>query len=247
METSIEIKTSDGVADGILFQPDGEGPWPGAIHLTDIVGIRASHLEMAKRLSSEGYVVLLPNIFYRTGRPPMFDSPFKLGEEKSMKRMAELSGPLTPEAMERDASPFVDFLSSQESVRRGPLGVVGYCFTGSMAMRFAAARPDKIAALASFHGGGLCTDSPTSPHLLLPRIKARLYFGHAFEDRSMPKEAIEKLDRALQAWGGKYESEVYEGARHGWTVPQAGNPVYNQPQAERAFGKLTQLFAETLR
>jgi carboxymethylenebutenolidase len=116
-----------------------------------------------------------------------------------------------------------------------------------MALRIAATRPDRIAAAASFHGGSLYTDAPTSPHLLLPQVKARLYFGHAFEDRSMPEEAIDKLDRALEAWGGEYESEVYEGAHHGWTVPQSGNSAYNQPQAERAFHKLSALFAETLK
>jgi carboxymethylenebutenolidase len=125
------------------------------------------------------------------------------------------------------------------------MGVVGFCFAGGVALRIAAARPDRIAAAASFHGGGLATDAPTSPHLLLPRIQARLYFGHATQDRGMPAAAIEKLDRALDAWGGRYESKVYEGAFHGWTVPDS--PVYNQPQAERAFQKLTELFAETLR
>ena len=105
-------------------------------------------------------------------------------------------------------------------------------------------RVDKVAAVASFHGGGLYTEEPTSPHLLLWRIKARLYFGHATKDRSMPPEAIEKFDSALAAWGGKYESEVYEGALHGWTVPDA--PVYNEPQANRAFDELTKLYASTL-
>lgn len=124
------------------------------------------------------------------------------------------------------------------------MGVVGYCFTGKMAVYTAMSRPDKIAAAASFHAGGLATDAPDSPHLALPLIKARLYFGYATNDKSMPPEAIEKLNHALQAWGGKYESEAYEGAFHSWTVPDS--PVYNQPQAERAFGKLTELFAETI-
>ncbi len=161
-----------------------------------------------------------------------------------MQRFAELREPLTPEAMERDVAGYVSFLTTQPSVSQGAMGVVGYCFTGSMAMRAAAARPDRIAAAASFHGGGLYTEAPTSPHLLLPRIRARLYFGHAVEDRGMPPEAIEKLDQALAAWGGRYESELYEGARHGWTVPDS--PVYNPPQAERAFEKLAELFHETL-
>ena len=125
------------------------------------------------------------------------------------------------------------------------MGVVGYCLTGKMAIYAATSRPDKIAAAASFHGGGLVTDGPDSPHLVLPAIRARLYFGHATNDRSMPEEAIEKLEGALQSWRGRYESEIYESAHHSWTVPDS--PVYNQPQADRAFEKLTTLFAQTLR
>lgn len=245
IEEAVEIRTADGTADGFLYRPEGARRWPGVIHLTDIGGIRPAHQDMARRLADKGYAVLLPNIFYRTGRPPMFDFTPGMGDERSMKRFAELSRPLTPEAMERDAAAYVDFLAAHASVSEGAMGVVGYCFTGSMAVRTAAVRPEKIAAVASFHGGGLFTDAPTSPHLVLPRIKAALYFGHAIQDRSMPKEAIEKLDRALDAWGGKFSSEVYEGAYHGWTVPQT--PVYNQQQAERAFEKLTEWFAKALK
>jgi carboxymethylenebutenolidase len=112
-------------------------------------------------------------------------------------------------------------------------------------MRAAAARPDRIGAVASFHGGRLYTDQPTSPHRELPRIRARVYFGHAVEDKSMPAESIAQFEDALKAWGGRYESETYEGALHGWTVP--GGHAYNHPQAERAFEKLARLFAETLK
>jgi carboxymethylenebutenolidase len=244
MERSVEIKTPDGTADGFLFERDDQKTLPGVIQLTDIGGIRDSNLKAANRLASLGYTVLLPNVFYRTRKAPMFDFPLKFGEERTMMRIRELTEPLTPEAMARDAKAYVDFLSKQESVAKGPLAVVGYCFSGGMALGIAAACPDQIAAAASFHGGSLYTDAPTSPHLLLPLVKARLYFAHAVEDRSMSKEAIEKLDRALKAWSGRYESEVYDGARHGWTAPDG--PAYNQPQAERAFAKLTQLLAQTL-
>jgi len=245
IEEEIEIRTSDGTADGFLYRAQGERRLPGVIHLTDIGGIRSSHREMARRLAEKGYAVLMPNVFYRTGKPPVLDVKLGMGDERTMKRFRELTAPLTPEAVERDARAYVNFLAGHSAASRGPIGVVGYCFTGAFAMRTAAAEPDKVAAVASFHGGGLCTDAPTSPHLVLPRIKARLYFGHATNDRSMPQEAIEKFDRALDAWGGKYQSEVYEGAFHGWTVPDA--PIYNQAQAERAFEKLTELFANTLK
>jgi len=248
IEKEIEIRATDGTSDGVLYQPDGERRSPGVIFLTDIGGIRPATRDMARRLAAEGYCVLMPNVFYRSGRPPLWDFPRRLGEERTMKRIAELSAPVTPEAMERDASDYVEFLTAQGSVSEGMMGVVGHCFTGSMAMRTAAACPDRIAAAASFHGVRLFTDDPTSPHLVLPRVRARLYFAHAVEDKSMPEEAIEKLDRALEAWGAngnRYESEVYEGAYHGWTA--LDSLVYNESQAERAFKKLAELFAETLK
>ncbi|HEY6274240.1 MAG TPA: dienelactone hydrolase family protein [Terriglobales bacterium] len=248
ISTEIEIPTADGVAGGVFIHPEGTGPWPGVLYLTDIGGIRPVYREMVGRLAAKGYAALMPNVFYRTAKPPLLDFKPVIGEERTMKRFAELAGPLTPEAMERDASTYVDTLAANRLVKGGTsenMGVVGHCFTGAMALRAAAARPDKIAAAASFHGGGLYTDKPTSPALVLPRVKAHLYFGHAVQDRSMPPEAIEKLNAALRAWGGKYESEVYDGALHGWTTLDGG--AYNQPQAERAFTKLTELFGEALR
>jgi len=244
MEEAVEIRTSDGVADGFLYRAEDGRRRPGVIHLTDIGGIRPSHRDMARRLAALGYTVLMPNVFYRTGRPPVLDLPAGAGDEQRTKRLAELRAPLTSNAMERDVADYVDFLAADRSAGEGPMGVLGHCFTGAMAMRTAAVRPDRVAAVASFHGGGLFTDTPASPHLALPRIRARLYFGHAVQDRSMPEDAIKKFDGALQAWGGRYESEVYQGAYHGWTVPDS--PVYNRPQAERAFQKLTELLADTL-
>ena len=245
IEEEVEIRMIDGTSKGIVYWPEGGRRWPGAIHLTDIGGIRPAHRDMARRLAVEGYTVLMPNVFYRTGRPPLFDFKPSMGDERTTKRIAELTGPLTPGAVDRDASNYVDFLAARGSVSEGAMGVVGYCATGGMAIRIAAARPDRIAAAASFHGGRLFTEAPTSPHLVLPRVKAALYFGHAIQDRSMPEEAIEKLDRALEGWGGQFESEVYEDAYHSWTVPDS--PVYNQAQAERAFQKLTDLFERTLK
>jgi carboxymethylenebutenolidase len=240
VEQALDIPTADGPAEGFLYQPAGGARGPGVIFLVDAGGIRPAQTEMAKRLSAAGYAVLLPNVFYRTSRSPVFEFPMKMGDERTMRRFVELTTPLTPVAMERDAAAYVDFLAKQDPVSSGPFGVVGYCFTGAMALRAAAVRPDMIAAAASFHGGRLFTDAPDSPHTLLPRIKARLYFGHAIEDRSMPKEAIANLGLALEAWGGTYENETYEGAYHSWTV--LDSPVFNRPQADRAFEKLLALF-----
>ena len=243
IEEAIEIRTSDGTADGILYRAEGERR-PGVIHLTDIGGIRPSHRAMAKRLAEKGYTVLMPNVFYRTTKPPVVDITIGLGDPKTMQRFGELRAPLTPEAVERDATAYANFLTAHAATSAGSIGVVGYCFTGAMAMRMAAVRPEKIAAAASFHGGGLFTETPASPHLVLSRVKAQLYFGHASKDRTMPEEAIAKLDRALEAWGGEYESEVYE-AFHGWTV--SDSPVFDREQCDYAFEKLTALFGRTLK
>jgi len=245
IEQPVEIRTPDGTAEGFLCHDENQKRLPGVLYLTDIGGIREANRGMARRLAEQGYTVLVPNLFYRTGKLPVFHFEFKFGEERTMKRLAELSGPLTPEAMERDAVAYLDFLSSSNSATPGPMGVVGFCFSGAMAMRAAAARPDRVAAVASFHGGRLYTDQPTSPHRLLARIRARLYFGHAFNDRSMPAEAIAKFEDVMKSWSGHYESETYDGALHGWTVPDS--PVYNHAQAERAFQKLTELLAATLK
>jgi carboxymethylenebutenolidase len=123
--------------------------------------------------------------------------------------------------------------------------VVGYCYTGAMALRTAAVCADRIAAAASFHGGQLVTDAPDSPHTRIPRVKGELYFGHAVEDQSMPPEAIETLNTTLKGWGGAYQSEIYEGARHGWTVP--GRDVYDEKQADRHYQKLSDLMQRTLK
>ncbi len=243
IEQAIEISTPDGTSDGFLFRPDDQ-PHPGVIHLTDIWGIRDPQKEMCRRLAARGYTVLLPNVFYRSGRPPIFPEGARFGEPATMKRFGEVTGAMTPEAVARDAGPYVDFLLGQDSVSGDQVAVVGHCFTGAVALRIAAAQADKVALAASFHGGRLYTDDATSPHLVLPQVRARLYFGHADQDGSMPAEAIARLEQALAEWGGRYESELYDGALHGWTTLQSER--YHPEQAARAFSKLESLLAETV-
>jgi carboxymethylenebutenolidase len=241
----IEISMGDGTADAVVYRPEGERQWPGVLHLTDIGGIRPAHRDMARRLAGEGYVVLMPNVFYRTSRPPVLVRKPGDDEEVFWKRFTDLTSPLTPEAIAADAAIFVDTLARHAAAVPGSrLGVVGHCYTGAYALRVAAGCSERVAAAASFHGGSLVTDAASSPHLALPRIQAQLYFAHAVHDRSMPEEAIRKLEAALGAWGGRYRSETYEGAHHGWTA--SDNPAYNAAQAERAFQALTELFATAL-
>jgi carboxymethylenebutenolidase len=117
----------DGTADAVLFSPDPSSPLPGVLHLPDIGSIREAHRQMARRLAAEGYAVLMPNPFYRSGRPPLFDFPRKMGEPRTMQRFAELVGPMTPEAQQRDVAAYVDHLAAQPAVRPGVAGAVGYC------------------------------------------------------------------------------------------------------------------------
>jgi carboxymethylenebutenolidase len=241
----VEIRTADGVADAMLVRPDTSGALPGVLQLTDVFGLRPAFVELAERIAARGYAVLTPNIFYRTTKAPVFDFEPVFPSERTTNRIRELTGPLTPEAMTRDGSDYIDYMATLPLVSRGPMGVVGFCFSGPFALRIAALRPDRVAAAASFHGGRLVTDTDQSPHLLLPQVKARLYFGHAVNDQGMPADAIERLGGALQAWGGTWESETYDGALHGWMIP--GRKVYHPEQAERGFAKLMELLDATLR
>jgi carboxymethylenebutenolidase len=242
IEEEVEFRIGGGVVDAVLYRCSEKGR-PAVVHLPDGIGLRPSQRQMARRVAEEGYTVLVPNIYYRTTRGPFFDGRPDFADDRVKARFGELTGPLTPEKMEQDGHAYVEFLAAQSSVSRGPMAVVGFCFTGAFALRTAAACGSKIAAAASFHGGGLWKDNPSSPHLVLPRVTARLYFGHARDDRSMPAESIAKLEQSLKAWGGVYESETYD-ALHGWTVPDSA--AYNEREAERAFEKLRELLAATL-
>ncbi len=241
-EQHIRIAMPNGQADAYLFTPattEAKTPLSAVIDLPDIRGIRPVSREMSQRLANEGYMVLAPNVFYRFGPPPVFeDVPWDFTNPVTLQRFKDLTSPLTPEAVATDAEAWVRALD-EHGAASGPIGVVGHCYTGTLALYTAAALPDRIGVAASFHGGGLFKkDDPSSPHLQLPRIKASLYFGHAENDKSMPAEAIVGLEQSLADWGGLYESETYN-ASHGWTVLDNGS--YNQPEAERAHTRLTSL------
>jgi carboxymethylenebutenolidase len=242
IEKQVEIKTPDGVADCDLFYPEENGRWPAVIMYTDIGGRRPVFRDMGRRLADEGFVVLVPNPFYRLSPAPVYED-FKFGSESTTARMGEVRKYVTPAGAESDAHAYVAFLQSQKQVK-DKIGTVGYCMGGGMAMRTAAAEPDHVGAAASFHGSQLASDAPDSPHTLAPRIKAQMYFGFAIEDRSMPPEAVEKLESALDAAGVTYEGETFAGARHGWCVKD--HTVYNEHQAEHAWHHLVTLFKEAL-
>ena len=241
-ETKLEIPGLG--AEALFIRPDDVAEFPGVLFLTDIWGPRPGNIGMAERLAEKGFAVLVPNVVHRYG--PIQPGGLETDDpEENKKRLSRLFAALTPQQMVSDGRAYVDCLTAQKGVKPGQIGVVGYCFTGQMGVRIAADLPGKIAAAASFHGGFLVTDKPDSPHRILGPIKARLYFGHAVEDASATPEHVAALEQALRDWHGAFQSEVYDGARHGWTTP--GRAVYNELQAERAFEKLIELFDATLK
>ena len=247
VETDVEVKTPDGTCDAALYHPAGKGTWPAVLIWTDIFGLRPAFRQMGKRLAAEGYVVLVPNPFYRTRKAPVFADgmKFDFNNPEDRAKLPPLTAPLTPEAVSRDAVAYLAFLDTQKTVnRKKKAGVQGYCMGGPFTMRTAAAMPERIGAGGSFHGGGLVTDKPDSPHLLAPKIKAHYYFGIASNDDQKQPDAKDKLREAFAAVKRPAKVEVYEGALHGWCVP--GSAVYNQVAAEKAWGELLALYKSSL-
>lgn len=252
VEADVEVKTPDGVCDAAFIHPKS-GAHPGVLLWPDAFGLRPSMRAMAKRLAAEGYSVLVPNPFYRVSKAPFTDaSKFNFQNPDDMAKLRPLMGSVNaPGNPEKDAAAYVAFLDAQRAVDKSKrIGTQGYCMGGPLVVRTAAALPDRIGAGASFHGGGLVTDKPDSPHLLAPKIKARMYFGVASNDDSRQPDAKVKLKEAFAVAKVPVEVELFTTALHGWCVPDmpAGQngPIYNQPDAERAWAKLLALYKASL-
>jgi carboxymethylenebutenolidase len=244
VSTAIDITTPDGVCDSYIAYPDTGGSFPAVLLYMDAIGIRPVLHAMAARIAAGGYYVLMPNVFYRQGRA---DPGWPAGALKPENRakLIERMQALTPDAVVRDAGAFLAFLGSQKAVKPGSqVGLTGYCMGGGIALRTAAHFPDRIAAAASFHGGNLATEAPDSPHRLLGQVTAELYFGHADQDRIMPPADIARLDAALQAAPIRSKSELYEGALHGFTMPDL--PAYDKAAEDRHWDRLLDLYSRTL-
>ncbi|MFS4093736.1 dienelactone hydrolase family protein [Streptomyces sp. AF1A] len=244
--TSVDIATGDGTADAYLARPaDGE-PHPGVLFYQDAYGLRPQLRAMADRLASAGYTVLVPNVFYRHGRTPIGEVPEFIdpaADPTIWRRIGPVMASLTSERAERDADAYLRYLADSPFVADGPVALTGYCMGARLALRTAATHPDRVAAAAGFHGGRLVTDDPDSPHRRVEGITAELYFGFADQDASMPEEQIRQLEDALAAAGVRYTSEVYRGARHGYT--QADTPAYDRQADDRHWAALLDLLKRT--
>lgn len=243
-ESHVEIKTPDGTADAYFVRP-AEGAHPGVLIWTDILGLRPAFEQMGKRLAESGYSVLVPNPFYRKQKAPIFPPGASFSDPETRRAAMALGGSLNAETHVTDATAFVNWLDAQPSVdKKRKLATTGYCMGGPIVMRTAAAFPDRIGAGASFHGGGLVTDRPDSPHLLIPKMKAHFLFAIAENDDQRDPNAKNVLREAFAAAKLPAEIEVYEGALHGWCPPDSA--VYNEPQAEKAWERMLALFKTAL-
>ena len=243
--STLDIETPDGSADAYLTRPDDGDRHPGVLLIMDAYGLRPRIEEMADRIAERGYAVLAPNVFYRAGRAPVLPFPDMTSEEARgafFKDVRPLMEQLTPERLAADGAAYLDELAK---VVAEPVAITGYCMGVRLGLRIAAAHPERVAALAGFHGGGLVTDDPQSPHRSAGALSAEVYLGHADQDPSNSAEQIAELDAALEAAGVAHRSEVYPGARHGYTM--SDTPVYDEQAAERHFGALVDLLDRTLR
>lgn len=244
--TDVTIPTPDGDARAFVFTPAaGEGPWPGTILYMDAPAIRPALFEMAQRLADAGYYVLLPDMFWRAGPyEPIVMANIKSDEERRAIFGKFFASTSADKAMS-DTGAFLEFLSKQPQVKGAKVGVTGYCMGGGMVLRAAGTYPDRIAAGGAFHGGNLATDAPDSPHLLAPKMTAKLLVAGADEDKGFDDAQCERLDAALKAAGVEAEVTIYRGARHGYAPKDM--PVYNEDAAERHWRELIALFDSVLK
>ena len=243
-EIDVMVRTPDGSADAVLYHPAGKGSWPAVQMWPDILGLRPVFREMGRRLAGAGYTVLVPNPFYRTKRAPIVTGAFDFNDKAAVAPLLELKATLTDSRVDNDADAFIKFLDAQKQTdRRKAAGVQGYCFSGPFAFRTAAVRSDRIRAVGSFHGGGLVTKGPNSPHLLIPKTKASFVVAIARNDDQKQPEAKDVLKSAFAAAKRPATVEVYP-ADHGWCV--AGGGTYNEAAAEKAWAELLKLYRANL-
>ena len=244
IERQIEIETPAGQMTTFICHPERDGPHPAVIFYMDAPGIREELRDMARRLGTAGYYVMVPNLYYRSGAMelgPLSPDP----ADPSRKRMFDLMESLSISMIMQDTQVLLDLMANDPAASAGPMGAVGYCMSGQYAISAAANFPKRFAAAASVYGVRLVTDRPDSPHLVSAQTEAELYFACAQTDSWAPPEMITALSAHLAGNGAKAEVEVYAGTHHGFAFPQ--RPVYDKGAAERHWERLLSLFDRRLR
>jgi carboxymethylenebutenolidase len=242
--TNVQVSTADGVMSCHTFQPEGEGAWPGVIVYMDAFGLRPQLDEMGQRLASNGYFVVVPDLYHRAGAFEPFKRDVVITEGPERNRFMGMIKSINGALVMRDTAAVIGLLDRTPSVRKGAFGAVGYCMGGGYALSAAGTFPDRVAAAASFHGGSLATDRSDSPHLLAGEMRAQLYIGVAEIDPGFSAEQSARLEHALKEAGVHYTLEVYDGAKHGFAV--TGHLVYDHDASERHWRTLLELFRSAL-
>ncbi len=244
-DLDVDVPTPDGSAGSSLHVPEGEGPWPAVIMYPDAGGTREVFREMGARLAQDGYVVLVPDIYYRAGGYEPFRMATVFTDPDERQRLGALAGSLTPERVAADAGAFADFLDGRPEVADGPVGTTGYCLGGRLSLTVAGVLGERVGAAASFHGGRLAVeDDPASPHLLAGDVRATVYVGGAQNDASFDGEQAERLATAYRDAGVDCTIDAYAAA-HGFAVPD--NPTFDEAAAERHWSAMSTLFGGALR
>ena len=243
-ESEVEIKTPDGTCDAYLVHPV-KGKYPAVLIWPDIFGLRPAFRQMGKRLAESGYTVLVINPFYRTKKAPTAPEHPDFNDPATRQGLMSLAGTLSPATALTDATAFVAYLDAQPSVdKKRKMGTTGYCMGGPFVFRTASAFPARVGAGATFHGGGLATDKPESPHLLIPQMKAQFLIAIAENDDQREPDVKNILRDSFAKAHLTAEIEVYAGTKHGWCPPDSA--VYNAEQAEKAWGRMMVLFKTAL-
>lgn len=245
----IDVKMTDGICEAYIAEPAGGKNLPAVLMLMDAIGVRPRMERMADQLASHGYFVMLPNLFYRTGKLPLFDYAKWIKPETMQEFFVTQVRPVASQLQVpmslKDAVDYVAFVQSQPQTNHGKVGAIGYCMGGGQALRAAGEYPDKFAAIASYHAGGLVTDLETSPHRWFKSIKAEVYVGHADKDASMPPEMQAKTEDELKKAGVKHTTELYPNCLHGWTM--ADLPAFNEAGEKRHWETALALFDRTMK
>jgi carboxymethylenebutenolidase len=242
-ERQIDIETKDGRMSTFVVHPDRGGPHPVILFYMDAPAIREELRDMARRIATVGYYVMLPNLYYRSGVMELGRIPMD-PQAPERKRMMDLMGSLTIAKIMDDTDAMLAFAAADGAASKGKVGTVGYCMSGQYAINAAAKHPERVAAAASIYGVRLITDQPDSPHVVAKKAKAELYFACAETDHWMPLDQVEPLRQALKQAGAKAEVEIYPKTEHGFAFP--ARPVYDKPAAERHWERLFALFARNL-
>jgi carboxymethylenebutenolidase len=242
----VQVPTPDGEARAFVFTPDqGFGPWPAVIFYMDALAIRPALFDMGERLASNGYYVLMPDMFWRLGGyAPMVPTEVFANPEKRQELFTRFMGSTNPQRAMQDTGAFLEWLAKQPQAKADKVGVTGYCMGGMLALRAAESYPDRVAAAGAFHAGGVVTDQPDSPHLHVAKIKAKVLVGGADQDSHFTEAQCETLKQAMAAAGVDADVSIWRGALHGYAPPDM--PVYDPEHSERHWRELVRLFDEML-